>query len=76
MASPWFHSNGPLWTTAVVVGLIVTMLIAVVSPRVFAAEGPGWLISLLGGALVAAGIVVWAYARRRAGRQEERPSAP
>jgi hypothetical protein len=75
MANPWFHSNGPLWMTAIVGGLIVTMLLAVMSPRLFAAEGPGWLVSLVAGALVAAGIVIWGYARRRAGEEEEHPPA-
>jgi positive regulator of sigma E activity len=75
MATPWFHSNGPLWMTAIVAGLIVTMLVAVLSPRLFAEEGPGWFVSLLGGVLVAAGIIVWGYSRRHSGEEEEHPSA-
>lgn len=75
MASPWFHSNGPLWMTAVVSGLIIAMLLAVISPRLFAAEGPGWVVSLLAAVVVAAGIVAWGYSKRSAGDEEQHPPA-
>lgn len=70
MASPWFHSNGPLWTTAVVAGLFVVMLLAVVAPRLFDAEGTGWVVSLLAGLIVAGAIIAYGYTKRNAGAPE------
>lgn len=74
MASPWFHSNGPLWMTAIVGGLVAMMLVAVLSPRLFAEEGPGWIVSALAGLLVAAGIIAFGYSKRQSGTTDDTPS--
>ena len=73
MADPWFHSNGPLWTFAVVSGLIVMMLVAVLGPRLFAAEEPAWIVSIIAGVVVAIAIVAFGYAKRNTGRVEQHP---
>lgn len=74
MASPWFHSNGPLWMTAVVAGLFVVMLLAVVAPRLFDTEGTGWVVSLVAGLVVAGAIVAYGYAKRNVGEPEQHGS--
>jgi positive regulator of sigma E activity len=74
MASPWLHSNGPLWMTAVVSGLFVVMLLAVIAPRLFDTEGTGWVVSLVAGVVVAGAIIAYGYAKRNAGETERHES--
>ncbi len=71
MASPWFSSNGPLWLTAGVSGLIMMMLVAVVAPRLFGTDGVSWIVSLAAGVIIALGIVFWGYTQRKAGTVTE-----
>lgn len=73
MASPQSQSPAPLWITAIVAGLAVTMLLAVVSPRLFGVEDVGWVVSVVGGVLVAAAVVAYGYAKRSTRGETEEP---
>lgn len=70
-------SSGPIWVTALVLGLMAAMIAAFVAPRSGEAESINWLVTL-GAFVVVAGIVVAVAAMKgdRAGAPEDRVSKP